>query len=421
MRKNPYSRSESSLDQLAGTYLTARWYLGSGMIVLTLVLVTFGTAGAAMWAIAAAGSLILAHAFVMQMWDMTNATVALILDVTVVGLAATLFGVTVEDELAIALTFVGAVTLISLFTERRIRALILLYTAALSVAGMLAAENWDIGATIDEFVASAFAAALLFGVISAIRARLTEVDAARAQTIGVVSHELRNHLTGVVGAIDLVTDDDSQLQPGEANELLQLALQQAVEAEEVIEDLLIASRAERGVLDAIIEPVDLAPLTETVIRRTSVGSSDIVYDFSHGPVGAMADPLRYKQIVRNLLTNAQRYGGDTIRISIEKVDGVVSMAVADNGEGIDADDMSTLFQAYRGGKASQGVSGSSGLGLWIARSLAHKMNGELTYERRSGQTVFELTLPASPPETIDDAAEEPALISSKSSIDFARQ
>lgn len=367
-----------------------------------------------MWAIAAAGALILAHAFAMQMWDMTNATVALILDVTVVGLAAILFAVTVEDELAIALTFVGAVTVVSLFTERRIRALILLYTAALTLAGMLAAEDWDIGATVDEFVASAFAAALVAGVISAIRARLTEVDAARAQTIGVVSHELRNHLTGVIGAIELVTDDDSPLQPGEADELLQLAYQQSVEAEDVIEDLLIASRAERGVLDAVTEPVDLSPLTETVIRRTSVESSQIIYDFSHGPIGAMADPLRYKQIIRNLLTNAQRYGGDTIRVSIEAVKGVVSVAVTDNGEGINANDMSTLFHAYRGGKASQGVSGSSGLGLWIARSLAHKMNGELIYERRNGQTVFELTLPTAPLEAIDDTAGEPTLSSSRS-------
>lgn len=413
MRKDLNPGRINSLNQLTGTYLKARWYLGSGMIALILVLATLGSARSEIWVIAGAGAVILAHALAMQMWNMSDATVALLLDVTAIGLAAMFLGTVSGDHLPIALTFVGSVTLISLFTELRTRALILIYMSAVTLASMLTVEDWDIGAMVDEFVGTAFAAALVVGVISAIRSRLTEVDAARAQTVGVVSHELRNHLTGVVGAIDLVTDDDSRLQPGEVDELLQLALQQAVEAEEVIEDLLIASRAERGVLDAVTEPVDLCPLTETVIRRTSVESSDIVYDFSDGPAWAMADPLRYKQIVRNLLTNAQRYGGDTIRVSIEEIKGVVSVAVADNGDGIHAADVSTLFQAHRGGQNSQGVSGSSGLGLWIARSLAHKMGGELVYERRSGQTVFELTLPAARRDGTANLELEPSLSSSQ--------
>lgn len=356
-------KSGNSLDQLTGTYLKVRWYLALGMFALTPALATFGEAGSELWALAAAGAVIVVHAFAMQIWNMRDVTVALLLDFTAIGLAAMFMGSVNGDHLAIALTFVGAATVISMLTESRIRVMILAYVSALTLASMLAVEDWEIGAMFDEFLGTAFAVALVFGVISVIRSRLMEVDASRAQTIGVVSHELRNHLTGVVGAIDLVTEDDSQLQPGEANELLQMALQQAVEAEEVIEDLLIASRTERGVLDAIIEPVDLCPLTETVIRRTSVESSDIVYDFSHGPVGATADPLRYKQIVRNLLTNAQRYGGDTIRVSIEEIKGIVSVAVVDNGEGVEATDVSNLFIPYRGGQNSQGRVGVLGLGV----------------------------------------------------------
>lgn len=414
MRNSPTTPTRGTLDQFAGTYVTARWYLGGGLIALTLIMVAIDRAGAEVWAIAAAGAVVLAHAFAMRMWEMSESTVAVLLDVTAIGIAAMFVGIATDNYLPASLTFVGAATLISLFTERRTRVLILAYMAILTLASMLVMRDWDLLVVADEFLASAFVVVLVSAVISAIRNRLVEVEAARAQTIGVVSHELRNHLTGVIGAIELINDDESKLGPDETNELLQLALQQSVEAEEVIEDLLIASRAERGVLDAATEPVDLCPLTETVIRRTSVESSEIVYDFSHGPIGAMADPLRYKQIIRNLLTNAQRYGGDTIRVSIEEDKSVVSVAVADNGKGIDAADMSTLFQAYRGGKASQGVSGSSGLGLWIARSLAQKMDGELTYERRSGQTVFELTLPAAPLEAAVDTRLEPLLSSSGS-------
>lgn len=399
---------------MTGTYMKARWYVGAGMIGLTVGLLTTGLAGSEIWTIAVAGAVILAHAFAMRMWDMSDATVALLLDATATGIAAMFVSSVNGDHLPIALTFVGAVTLISLFTESRIRTMALIYMSALSLASMLSVENWEFASAIDEFLGSAFVAALVVGVISAIRSRLVEVEAARAQTIGVVSHELRNHLTGVVGAIELVTDENSQLELGEANELLALAYQQSVEAEEVIDDLLTASRAERGVLDAVTEPVDLCPLTETVIRRTSVESSEIVYDFSHGAVWASADPLRYKQVVRNLLTNAQRYGGETIRVSIEKVDSIVSVAVADNGDGVDGADESGLFLPYSGGSKTRSVPGASGLGLWIARSLAHKMDGELRYYRQSGQTVFDLTLPAADEPDAHDADSEQALATTRS-------
>lgn len=411
--KPPASGARSTFHQLTDTYLKARWYMGAGLIALTVLLANVGEIGPEIWAVAGAGAVILAHAFAMRLWDVNDATVALLLDATATAAAAMLISLASGDHLPVVLTFVIAATIISLFTEQRIRLMFLIYISVLTLASMLIVEDWKFVSVVDEFMFSLFAAGLISGVISVIRTRLMEVDASRAQTIGVVSHELRNHLTGVVGAIDLVTDDDSQLEPGEANELLQLALQQAMEAEEVIEDLLIASHAERGVLDAIIEVVDLCPLTEVVIRRTSVEDSNIVYDFSHGPVWAKTDPLRYKQIVRNLLTNAQRYGGDTVRVSIEKVDDTVSVAVVDNGEGIDAAEVSNLFLPYRGGQNSQGVSGSSGLGLWIARSLAHKMNGQLVYERRSGQTVFELSLPAAP-EGATNHELEPSLSSSRS-------
>jgi signal transduction histidine kinase len=109
--------------------------------------------------------------------------------------------------------------------------------------------------------------------------------------------------------------------------------------------------------------------------------------------------------MRNLLTNAFRYGGDAIRVSLATLGDTVSVVVADNGEGVDPSDETAIFQPYRGGKAIEQVPGSTGLGLWIARSLAHKMGGNVSYRRQSGQTVFELTLPAGPvPDVVDDPA-----------------
>jgi signal transduction histidine kinase len=341
----------------------------------------------------------------MATWGVRDVTTALIVDMTAGLLATSIIANANGDPIPALLTYVGGAVLIALFSSGWVRVGIAVYLSVFTLVTLVMINDGDLTVVIGDFIGSLFVVVLIIALTSVITARLTEVEAARAQTIGVVSHELRNHLAGIVGATELVRDPDSGLDEAETNEFLQLAYQQAVEAGEVIDDLLIASRAERGVLDALPELVDLVPLTGTVIQRTSVESGAILSDFPDDPVWAVADPLRYKQIMRNLLTNAFRYGGDAIRVSLATLGDTVSVVVADNGEGVDPSDETAIFQPYRGGKSIEQVPGSTGLGLWIARSLAHKMGGNVSYRRQSGQTVFELTLPAGPvPDVVDDPA-----------------
>ncbi|MGF1617326.1 MAG: sensor histidine kinase, partial [Acidimicrobiia bacterium] len=372
---------EGALRHFASTYAKARWFLGAGLIGLTFLFYAVGSTPDHTWVLALAGAVIIAHAFATRMWGDTHKTaVALLVDATVTFFAALLL-TTPDDHTPVLLTMVCASVLIALFTQGWVRYSILAYGATFGLIGLLVAEDWAWSRVIASYMSAVFVAGFILGAISAIRSRLVELEASRAQTIGVVSHELRNHLTGVIAVAEMIRDDEASLQPEEVAELLELAHNQAVEASEVIEDLLTASRAQRGVFDAIPELVDLCPITETVIRRTSVEGRNFVFDFSEGPVLAIADPLRYKQILRNLLTNAIRYGGDTVRVSIERIGSMISVVVTDNGEGVNPADVQAMFQPYRGGRQMKAVSGSSGLGLWIARGLAQKMGGDLTYRR----------------------------------------
>jgi len=384
---------KSLLIRFTSTYLRARWFIGAGMIVITALALLIGTGGTYVWVVAAAGVVILAHTFAMRLWDMHDASVALVIDLTATLVATMIVSSANHDPVPALLTMVGASVLIPLFLDGWARVAVAAYVTSLSLGTILIVLEWDFTLAVGDFIGAFFLAALIMGVIVAIRSRMVELEAARAQTIGVVSHELRNHLTGIIAAVELVTDDGLDLTPTEVGEMLEMALQQSVEAAEVIEDLLVASRAERGVLDVVPEIVDLAPLTETVIRRTSFEQGRIRFHGPGGPVWATADPLRYKQVLRNLLTNALRYGGDEVRVSVVARGQWASVIVADNGPGIDPADESGLFQPYQRGRHVASAEGSSGLGLWIARGLAHKMGGELTYRRESGQTVFEISLP----------------------------
>jgi signal transduction histidine kinase len=106
----------------------------------------------------------------------------------------------------------------------------------------------------------------------------------------------------------------------------------------------------------------------------------------------MADPVRVRQIVRNLLTNASRYGGPCVRVETRTADGLATLTVIDNGDGV-ADEMAgSLFEPYGHLGASQ-AENSVGLGLHVSRALARLMGGDLGYERVAGETHFRLELP----------------------------
>ncbi len=109
---------------------------------------------------------------------------------------------------------------------------------------------------------------------------------------------------------------------------------------------------------------------------------------------AWADPARTRQIVRNLLTNAVRYGGEGIRIRVRSRGDTASVAVCDDGDGIPDEDRNAIFEAFRQVEAGRRVSQSVGLGLYVSRSLARAMNGDLAYRRENDHSVFELLLPA---------------------------
>ncbi|MGA7227187.1 MAG: HAMP domain-containing sensor histidine kinase [Acidimicrobiia bacterium] len=412
----------SALDHFATTYLRARWFLGFGLIVLTLIIWIAALGHPYLWVVALAGTIILAHAYGMTVWKTEETSVALFVDATAVHGAVLIFATANNDRAAPLLTIVGSVVLIGLFATGWRRIALVVYSASFGLLTLTLVAKGDIPLVTVDLLSTVFVVGIVLGIINAVRSRLAELEASRAQTIGVVSHELRNYLTGVIGVTELLTEEGAGLDRQETAELLGMAHQQASEAGEVIEDLLIASRAERGVLDTLPEPVDLGPLTATMIRRAGADGTEIVYEEPDEPVWAMVDPMRYRQILRNLLTNAERYGGPHITVSIEPLGTVVSLVVADNGSGVSPADATLIFQPYHRARDRVAAPGSTGLGLWIARSLAQRMGGTLTYSRHDHNTIFELLMPStSQPvyplgENIETpAANEPAGASDNSS------
>jgi signal transduction histidine kinase len=223
--------------------------------------------------------------------------------------------------------------------------------------------------------------------------RLQELEQSRLEFIASISHELRTPLTAVVGFASEMQDRVEDFSAEELRQFAGVIAAQSNEVAGIVEDLLVITRAEAGHLAVTPGPVNVALELSTV--RASLPDDRPQQRITMGLVEAVAwaDPLRVRQILRNLLSNAQRYGGDAVRVSVTTAGDDVVVSVADNGPGIPNDDRELVFQAYGRSHRSEGKPGSIGLGLTVSRYLAEAMEGSLDYDRDHGMTRFRLRLP----------------------------
>lgn len=213
------------------------------------------------------------------------------------------------------------------------------------------------------------------------------------ELIATVSHELRTPLTTVVGLSTELSDAYDQFSKEEARELLRMIADQSIEVATIVEDLLVAARAESGSLKVSMEPVDLHLEAKSTLRGLEMETE--VDCHTVGVVPAVpADPGRVRQILRNLVVNARKYGTDPIRIVVRHDDSNVKVEVRDHGSAIPDDEREAIFERYYRARQTPGVTASVGLGLTVSRELARVMGGDLTYGF-DGESVFTLSLPAS--------------------------
>lgn len=221
------------------------------------------------------------------------------------------------------------------------------------------------------------------------RRQLEELVANKDQFIASVSHELRTPLTVVVGLAAEMASNPSALSSDEIVEFSSLIAAQAGEVAALVEDLLTMARAEAGVLSVEPLAIDLHEAVRDVLGGLPLELRERVR-WDHGAGATVhADPVRVRQIVRNLLTNAGRHGGLLIQATVEP--GMVT--VRDDGPPVPESERERMFQAYERVHQRAGTPDSVGLGLTVCRRLSRLMGGDVTYEHDGVWSTFRLTLP----------------------------
>jgi signal transduction histidine kinase len=232
------------------------------------------------------------------------------------------------------------------------------------------------------------------GIVYAFRDLTGErrLDEEKRDFVATISHELRTPMTGVYGAAQTLLRTDTDWSPSQRRDLLQLIATQAERLSQIVDDLLLATSIDHGRVQISQEPVDLHEL----LRRTLevLEAPRVEVDIPDQPY-VLGDRDRIQQILVNLLDNAFKYGEPPVRVIVAPAGEVLEVAVCDAGTAIPREEKERIFEKfYRGDPELARAPSGTGLGLYIARALAERMDGMLDVRwARGGGTEFVLTLP----------------------------
>lgn len=221
--------------------------------------------------------------------------------------------------------------------------------------------------------------------------RLTEVVRHKNSLINAVAHELRTPLTAVLGLSLALGDRHLSLKDEDRWALARTVADESRRLANVLENLVVDARSEATGLATKPEAVDLAVEIETIW-----GQLDPSSDWKLEVVGdglAVADRLRTRHLIKNVLDNSLRHGSSPTRVDIEAAGAMVVCSFRDGGGGVDPAIEDRLFHEYEP-ESAHTRAGGTGLGLRIARILARSMGGDLLYADGS----FVLTLPLKDPD-----------------------
>jgi signal transduction histidine kinase/ActR/RegA family two-component response regulator len=235
---------------------------------------------------------------------------------------------------------------------------------------------------------------------------LTQISQLKSEFLANTSHEIRTPLSSILGFTHLLREQGLNPDSLRHQEYLRIILTSGQHLLALINDILDLSKIEANQMDLEWEPIDLAALCKTVLILVKEKANDkgITLKLDLAPELALdlalqADPLRLKQMLFNLLSNALKFTDQgVVGLRVQAAGEFVRFVVWDTGVGIDAEQQASLFRAYKQLSQSETTRGEgTGLGLALTQKLAELHGGwvEVASTRGEGST-FTIVLPLIP-------------------------
>ncbi|MGG5252094.1 ATP-binding protein [Neobacillus sp. SM06] len=220
----------------------------------------------------------------------------------------------------------------------------------------------------------------------------------RSEFLASISHELRTPLTYIKGYADIARREHTS--PEEREKYLEIIFEEGDKLAELIKELFHLAKMDQNTFSIEKESILLAPYLHSMIEKISPAIKERQMELElHCPekLTVEIDPVRFEQVILNLLDNARKYSEPNTKIVVEakETESETVIAIKDHGKGIPAEDLPRIFDRfYRVDKSRARSLGGSGLGLSIVKQLVEAHGGKISASSspQSG-TTFSIALP----------------------------
>jgi PAS domain S-box-containing protein len=227
---------------------------------------------------------------------------------------------------------------------------------------------------------------------------LRRANASKDEFLGLVSHELKTPITMIYGNAEVLRLRSEHISEEDRRQALEDISKESERLHRIIDNLLILARLERG------QPIEREPLLARRIvskviaeHRAHFPGRQIRTVMPPEPVPVDGAPLYIEQVLRNLISNAEKYSpaDEPIDVQVERIEGNLSISVLDRGPGFPSDEADRLFTPFYRSPLTSASAAGIGIGLAVCKRLIEAQGGEIWARRRtSGGSEFGFMLPA---------------------------
>ena len=226
--------------------------------------------------------------------------------------------------------------------------------------------------------------------------RTVESERLRSALLTSISHDLKTPLASVLGAASTIRDLASGLSDQQKHDLLATVIDESERLNRFIANLLDMTKLESGAIVPNTALHDIGEIIGSALRRASkiLERHKVQLDLAADLPMLQLDAVLFEQVLFNLLDNAAKYSppGTTISIKSQREHGVVSLQVADEGEGIPPTELESVFDKFYRVQKVDRVRPGTGLGLAISRGFVEAMNGRISAANRTDRSGAVLTI-----------------------------
>jgi K+-sensing histidine kinase KdpD len=259
-------------------------------------------------------------------------------------------------------------------------------------------EEIELATLLGRLVATAVQNIRAYEAERATADELRRLSTLRADFVSLVSHELRSPMAAVIGAAQTLQQRWRELAPEQRASFLSLIADETTRLAALIGDVLDTSRIDAGTFSFTFDDVDIEELVDESVATAGFAQDEVrVRATVARPLPHVrGDRERLRQVLANLIDNAVKYSpaGDEVEVAAAAENGTVRIAVRDNGPGIAREHQKLIFEKFGRAKVAGTAKPGTGLGLFIARSIAEAHGGSIDVESVPDRgATFVLALP----------------------------